>query len=343
MHTEFKVQNNELKKKDFVSDQAVRWCPGCGDYMILSGMQKAFTKLNKAKEDIVVISGIGCSSRLPYYVDTYGIHSLHGRAAAVATGTKLANPSLSVWVVSGDGDSMAIGGNHLIHAARRNVDMNMIIFNNKIYGMTKGQSSPTTPVGKKTKTAPEGSYENPFNIGELVIGAGATFFARVPDNDPALMEEVMMAAYEHKGFSVIEVLQNCVIFTDGIHENITSKDNKEENQLRLEDGKPMIFGKDQKYGLKAEGMKLVKVPVDADKLNDPDLLVHKAGEYEPELHLALSRMKLPLFPLAMGVIRDTVEMPFDEVIHYAIADARERGRYKNVSELFQSGHTWEIE
>lgn len=341
MHTELKV-NNGLVKKDFVSDQDVRWCPGCGDYVILNTLQKALTQINKAKEDIVCISGIGCSSRLPYYMDTYGIHSIHGRAAAVATGVKLANPNLSVWIITGDGDSMAIGGNHLIHAARRNVDMNMIIFNNKIYGMTKGQSSPTTPLGLRTKTAPEGSYEPPFNIGELVIGAGATFFARVPDNDPKLMEEVLLRAEAHKGFAVVEVLQNCVIFTNGIHEEITDRENKDENQLILEKDQTMIFGKEQKYGFKVRGMKLEKIPLDDENITDPELLKHDPSELAPELHMALVRMKLPDFPLAMGVIREVTDISFDVKVHKAITDAKERSTYKNVQELFHSGHTWKI-
>lgn len=334
--------SEELSRKDFVSSQDVRWCPGCGDYVILATMQKAFAKLGKAKENIVCVSGIGCSSRLPYYMDTYGVHSIHGRAAAVATGVKLANPELSVWVITGDGDCMAIGGNHLIHAARRNVDLNMIVFNNKIYGMTKGQSSPTTPLGLKTKTAPRGNYEAPFNIGQLTIGAGATFFARVPDNDPKLMEEVMLQAHEHKGTSIIEVLQNCVIFTNHIHEEITGRDNRDDNQLVLEDGKPMIFGKEQKFGIRVNGMKLEKVQVEDVEQPGPEILVHDAGDHNPELHMALSRMQLPGFPVAMGVIRQTEASPYETDVYHAIAEAERNSSYKSVSDLFHSGNTWEI-
>lgn len=332
----------ELTRKDFVSSQEVRWCPGCGDYVILATMQKAFAKLYRKKENVVCISGIGCSSRLPYYMDTYGVHSIHGRAPAVATGMKLANPELSVWVITGDGDSMAIGGNHLIHAARRNVDLNIIIFNNKIYGMTKGQSSPTTPLGYKTKTAPRGNYEAPFNIGQLAIGAGATFFARVPDNDPRLMEEVLIQAHEHKGTSIIEVLQNCVIFSNHIHEQITGRDTRDENQLVLEHGKPMIFGKEKKFGLRIDGMRLKKVPVNDETGNNPELLVHDARLDDPEVHIALSRLHLPDFPVAMGIIRQVEASPYEIDVYHAIAEAEKTGRYNSVTDLFHSGNTWEI-
>lgn len=335
-----KIKNNTpLTSKDFKSDQVVRWCPGCGDYMILAIMQKAFANMNHAKEKNLSVSGIGCSSRITYYLDTYGIHSIHGRALAVATGAKLANPDLNVWVFTGDGDCMAIGGNHFIHACRRNVDINVIIFNNKIYGMTKGQSSPTTPVGLKTKTSPEGSYENPFNIGEIAIGAGATFFARVPDNNPKLLEDVMMQAYNHKGTSVIEVLQNCVIFTDGIHEQITGRDTKKNNQLNLEHGKPMIFGKDENYGLKIEGMHLKKTVHNNGTGNS---LIHDAEESDNLMHLALAKMQLPDFPVAMGVIRKVKSSPYNESVHSAISSAQDESFINGTDELFRSGNTWEI-
>jgi len=340
MQTDVKVKKNVLTRKDFASDQNVRWCPGCGDYMILANMQKTFAQMDHAKEDFLSVSGIGCSSRITYYLDTYGIHSIHGRAIAVASGAKLANPNLNVWVSTGDGDCMAIGGNHFIHACRRNIDLNIIIFNNKIYGMTKGQSSPTTPEGTKTKTAPEGDYENTFNIGEVALGAGATFFARVPDKDPKLMEQVMMEAYRHKGTSVIEVLQNCVIFTDGIHEQITGKDTKDDNQLILEHGKPMVFGKDQQYGLKLEGMRLKKAPYDA---NDSTFLKHDAHEKDTALQLALAKLELPDFPVSMGVIRKAERPSFDTTVHDRIAVVRERSTFENTSDLFRSGNTWDIE
>lgn len=341
MNTETKKKNGKpLSIKDFKSDRNVKWCPGCGDYMILSMMQKTFTQLDHPKEDIVCISGIGCSSRLPYYLDTYGIHSLHGRAPAVSTGLKLANPDLSVWVVTGDGDSMAIGGNHFIHACRRNLDINIIIFNNKIYGMTKGQSSPTTPLGMKTKTAPYGSYEPPFNIGELAISAGATFFARVPDKSPQLLGDVMMEAYKHKGTSVIEVLQNCVIFTDGIHEKLTDKETKDENQLELKAGEPMVFGKNDEYGIQIDGMKLKKVRLNDE--NSTKTLIHDPSEKETLQHVALAKLQLPDFPVAMGIIRNTESTSFDEKLHHIIEDSQKNSKYKNLKDLFHSGNTWEV-
>jgi len=338
MQTDLK-ENNALTKKDFVSDQAVRWCPGCGDFMILAIMQKAFARMDHAKENFLSVSGIGCSSRITYYLDTYGVHSIHGRAIAVATGAKLANPDLNVWVFTGDGDCMAIGGNHFIHACRRNADLNIIVFNNKIYGMTKGQSSPTTPVGLKTKTAPEGSHENPFNIGEVAIGSGATFFARVPDNNPKLMEEVMLQAYRHQGTSVIEVLQNCVIFTDGIHEQITGRDTKDDNQVLLEHGKPMVFGKEQTFGLKLNGMRLEKSIFE----NGTEAsLIHDAEEDDPSMHLALTRMQLPGHPVAMGVIRKVKAQNYSEKVHQAIAFEKKASPFKSVNDLFHSGNTWII-
>lgn len=330
-----KTKKPPLTRKDFKSDQAVRWCPGCGDHLILATMQNAFAKMDHKKENILSVSGIGCSSRITYYLETYGIHSIHGRAIAVSTGAKLANPDLNVWVFTGDGDSMAIGGNHFIHACRRNIDLNVVIFNNKIYGMTKGQSSPTTPVGMKTKTAPEGSYENPFNIGEIAIGAGATFYARVPDNDLKLLEDVMLQAYHHKGISIIEVLQNCVIFTDGIHEKITGKDTKDENQVVLEHGKPIRFGKENKDGIKINNMRL-------EKTSAENTIVHDAEEADTNLHLSLVRLKLPEFPVATGVIRKVESTPYEKSVHDAIAEVKSKSHFKSVNDLFRSGNTWEI-
>lgn len=336
----------DLSKKDFASDQMVRWCPGCGDFMILNTMQKAFAAMQLPKEKIVCVSGIGCSSRLPYYLETYGIHSIHGRAAATATGVKLSRPELSVWIVTGDGDCMAIGGNHFIHAVRKNIDMNIIIFNNKIYGMTKGQASPTTPEGTKTKTSPEGAFERSFNIGELTIGAHGTFFARVPDTDPKLMESVLIAAEQHKGTSVVEVLQNCVVFTDGIHEQITGKDTSKDNQVVLEDGQPMIYGKDRNKGLTASGLKLKPVTLDENSNGEkePEVLTHNAQRPDPEVHLALVRMQIPEYPVAMGVIRNVTDSSFDDRLHTSIKKHRENTRYNSVSDLFKkSGNTWDVE
>ncbi|MBI9035130.1 MAG: 2-oxoacid:ferredoxin oxidoreductase subunit beta, partial [Bacteroidales bacterium] len=232
----------ELTKDDFASDQMVKWCPGCGDHAILKSVEKVFPQLGYKKENYVVVSGIGCSSRFPYYMNTYGIHSIHGRAAAIASGVKLSNTELSVWIVSGDGDSTAIGGNHFIHCVRRNLDMNYLLFNNQIYGLTKGQFSPTTPKGMVTKTSPHGTIEHPFNPGELVLGAQGTFFARSLDTAPKAMTSIMFEAAKHDGTSVVEILQNCVIFNDKTHKLITDKATRDDNQLHLEQGMPMIFG-----------------------------------------------------------------------------------------------------
>lgn len=339
MHTDVLDKESKLTRQDFVSDQAVRWCPGCGDYMILANMQKAMTQMGTPKENFLSVSGIGCSSRITYYLDTYGIHSIHGRALAVATGAKLANPELNVWVFTGDGDCLAIGGNHFIHACRRNINLNVIVFNNKIYGMTKGQSSPTTPPGIKTKTAPEGSIENTFNIGELAIGSGATFFARVPDNNHKLLEEVMLKANKHTGISVIEVLQNCVIFTDGIHELITGKETKEDNQVHCKHGEPLLFGKEALYGLKLDGMKLKREPYDE---NDPEFLKHDLYEQDSALQLALAKMELPELPVAMGIIRQAEKSSYARVLHENLTRIRESSEFNSVHDLFHSGNTWEV-
>ncbi|TVQ66671.1 MAG: 2-oxoacid:ferredoxin oxidoreductase subunit beta [Balneolaceae bacterium] len=341
MKTDVTAKNRKpLTRKDFASDQAVRWCPGCGDFMILAIMQKAFAQMDHPKEKFLSVSGIGCSSRITYYLDTYGIHSIHGRAIAVATGAKLAKPDLNVWVFTGDGDCMAIGGNHFIHACRRNADLNIVIFNNNIYGMTKGQSSPTTPVGKKTKTSPEGSYENPFNIGEVAIGAGVSFFARVPDNDPLLMEKMMLEAYHHKGTSVIEVLQNCVIFTDGIHEQITGKETKQDNQIVLEEGKPMIFGKENERGLTTSEMRIKTI------LPGPDAgeaMIHNPADDNIPLQMALVKMQIPELPVATGVIRKVDSESYSAYVHKMIAREQQRSEFKTTSDLYHSGNTWEIE
>ena len=340
MLAEVKPHTIAYKRTDFASDQHVRWCPGCGDFMILNTMQKVFANLGRKKEDLVCVSGIGCSSRITYYMDTYGVHSIHGRAIPTSTGLKLANPDLSVWVSTGDGDCMAIGGNHFIHAIRRNIDLNIIIFNNRIYGMTKGQSSPTSPEGIKTKTAPEGTYERPFNIGEVAIGCGASFFARVPDKDYKMLEETMHAACNHKGTSVIEVLQNCVIFTDGIHEQITGKATRDENQVVLKHGEPILFGKEDAYGLILDGMKFKKVK--ASDVSEDQLLKHDMHEEASQYHLALARLQLPDFPVATGIIRNVEDVSFDKRVHSAIEAAQKRTSFKNTSDLFKSGNTWDV-
>ncbi|HOI00131.1 MAG TPA: 2-oxoacid:ferredoxin oxidoreductase subunit beta, partial [Bacteroidales bacterium] len=248
--------NVKLTKEDFVSDQMVKWCPGCGDHAILSSVEKVFPELGIPKENFVVVSGIGCSSRFPYYMNTYGIHGIHGRAAAIASGVKIARPELSVWMITGDGDCMAIGGNHFIHTIRRNIDIKILLFNNKIYGLTKGQFSPTTPLGHVTKTSPQGTFEHPFNPGELVMGSQGTFFARAVDTNPKMMTEIFMIAAQHKGTAVTEIMQNCVIFNNKVHDLITDKATKDDHIIYLEHGKPMLFGKENEKGLRLNNLRL---------------------------------------------------------------------------------------
>ena len=331
-----------LKPKDFGSDQEVKWCPGCGDYAVLNSVKKALSELNIKKEDAAFISGIGCSSRFPYYMDTYGFHTIHGRAAAIATGTKLANPNLSVWVVTGDGDSLAIGGNHFIHVVRRNLNMNLVLFNNEIYGLTKGQYSPTTKRGEVTKSSPHGTIENPFSPGALALGAGGSFYARVPDTNVKLMTKTFIEAENHNGLSFVEVLQNCVIFNDKIHEDITGKETKEDNQLILEHGQPMIFGKERNKGIRLNGLELEVVTVGENGITEDDLLVHDAKMENPVLHQMLAGMKLPEFPIAMGVIRDVQAPVYDDALYAQINEEKEKSAFTSLDELFQSGNTFEV-
>ena len=277
----------KLTKKDFVSDQDIKWCPGCGDYSILNSVQKTFPDLGVAKEDFLVVSGIGCSSRFPYYMNTYGFHSIHGRAPAVASGAKLANPNLSVWLITGDGDAMSIGGNHFIHILRRNVDVNILMFNNRIYGLTKGQYSPTSEVGKLTKSTPAGSLDYPFNPPSLALGAGATFIARSIDKDIKHQGTIYKESREHKGSSFIEVYQNCNIFNDGAFSVLTDRETKLNNVVYLNHGEPMTFGfKDEPKGIILDGFKL-KV-VNLSDYSESDLLVH--DKYDKNLAMLICEM-----------------------------------------------------
>lgn len=329
----------EYTFKDFASDQEIRWCPGCGDYAILRAVQKAMPEIGKKKEDMVFVSGIGCSSRFPYYMNTYGFHSIHGRAPAVATGVKLANPELSVWQITGDGDALAIGGNHFIHAIRRNVNINILLFNNRIYGLTKGQFSPTTDLGHKTKSSPQGTIDNPFNPGELVIGASGRFFARVPDTSPKVMTEIFIAAEKHQGTSVVEIMQNCVIFNDKVFSEYTDKDVRDDNILFVEHGKPMLFGKEGKKGLVLNGFKLEVAVIGENGVTEKDILVHNAYEEDSTLHMMLAKLKMPI---VTGVIRDVKDDTFDLRMKRQIEENAKNSRYKSVNDLLTSGETWEI-
>src|SRR5512137_2089932 len=262
---------NQISPKDFKSDQEVRWCPGCGDHAVLSSVQKALSELGIPREKFAFISGIGCSSRFPYYMNTYGFHGIHGRASAIATGVKTANPELSVWQITGDGDALAIGGNHFIHAIRRNIDVNIILFNNEIYGLTKGQYSPTSNIGLVTKTSPFGTVEEPFSVGELVIGAKGKFFARTLDSNVSLSTQIYIEAAKHKGTSVVEVLQNCVIFNDGIHDGVAGREVRDDRTIILKHGEPMIFGKDNDKGLVLDGLKLKVVKLGENGISEKNL------------------------------------------------------------------------
>ncbi len=331
-----------LTNKDFTSDQEVRWCPGCGDYAILRAMQKTLPKLNRNKEDFVFISGIGCSSRFPYYMDTYGFHSIHGRAPAFATGIKLANPNLSVWQITGDGDALAIGGNHFIHSIRRNIDINILLFNNEIYGLTKGQFSPTSKKGIKTKSNPHGTTDEPFCPSDLAIGAQCSFFARVVDTNPKLMQKIFFESEQHRGTSLIEILQNCVIFNDKTFADITNKEIKDDAQLILEDGEPMIYGTNMNKGIRLNGFNIEAVTIGENGITEDDILIHNAKEPDPTLHSMLARMRPPYFPAALGIIRAVDRPTFDGDITSQIESEKENSEFSDVDDLLKSGNTWEV-
>jgi 2-oxoglutarate ferredoxin oxidoreductase subunit beta len=328
--------------KDFKSENEVRWCAGCGDFAILNAVQRTMAGMGIPREKFAVISGIGCSSRFPYYMSTFGFHTIHGRAAAVASGVKLANPDLSVWVITGDGDAMAIGGNHFIHLIRRNIDLNLILFNNRIYGLTKGQYSPTTDRGFKTKTSPYGTVEDPFVPGQLVIGARGSFFARSIDGNMKLSQSVFEAAEKHKGTSVVEVLQNCVIFNHGIHAEITDPAHRPDRQLILEHGKPMIFGAENNKGLIFKNAKLKVVEIGKNGVTEDDILVHDATEVDPTLHMALINMQLPKMPVVFGVIRSVSDFVYDVEMVAQINQVQQTRKISCVDELLRSGNTWEV-
>lgn len=335
--------NPVLTKEDFMSDQMVKWCPGCGDHAILSSFQKVLPQVGVRKEDVVVVSGIGCSSRFPYYVKTYGFHGIHGRAAALASGIKIANPELMVWMVTGDGDSLAIGGNHFIHVLRRNLDINIMLFNNMIYGLTKGQYSPTTPSGFKTKSSPQGTIEHPFNVGELAIGAQGTFFARTVDTNPKMMTEVMLEASKHSGTSLIEIMQNCVIFNDKIHAPFTSRETRDDNQIYLQHGQPMLFGKDNEKGIILRGTRLEVAKLGENGITEKDILVHDKFQWESGIHVLLATMAPPEYPVALGVIRSISDFTYDGKMEQIIEEEMANNKIKTVDDLLNSGKTWEIE
>jgi 2-oxoglutarate/2-oxoacid ferredoxin oxidoreductase subunit beta len=328
--------------KDFKSDQEVRWCPGCGDHAILNSVQKALAELGIPREKFAFISGIGCSSRMPYYMNTYGFHTIHGRAAAIASGVKVANPDLSVWEITGDGDALAIGGNHFIHVIRRNIDINLILFNNEIYGLTKGQYSPTSHKGINTKTSPYGTVEEPFQVGELVIGAKGKFFARTVDANVNLSTEIYIEAAKHQGTSVVEVLQNCVIFNDGIHDEVLGKEVRDDRTIVLKHGEPMVFGKEKDKGLILDGLRLKVVKIGENGITIDKILVHDAQESNPGIQYMLANMKYPEYPVALGVIRSVPSYTYDQAVANQIEKVKETSPIRCMDDLLNSGSTWEV-
>ena len=327
-------------RKDFTSDQAVRWCPGCGDYAILAQTQKVFPDLGRKKEDFVFISGIGCSSRFPYYMDTYGFHTIHGRAPAIASGVKISRPDLSVWVVTGDGDGLSIGGNHTIHMLRRNLDMNVMLFNNRIYGLTKGQYSPTSEVGKVTKSTPMGSLDIPFNPLSLALGAGSTFIARTIDKETKHLQEMITESYKHKGTSFMEIYQNCNIFNDGAFSSLTDRDTKADTVLWLEDGQPLVFGSEKSKGIRLDGNKPVVVEI-GDKWSTEDLLVHDKSDYVIASLLA-NMTYLPDFPDPVGIFYSIQSPTYEDMLSDQISDAVKNKPKSSVQDILNSGDTWTV-
>jgi 2-oxoglutarate ferredoxin oxidoreductase subunit beta len=331
----------KLTRKDFASDQEVRWCPGCGDYSILAQTQKTMPDFGVPKEKIVFISGIGCSGRLPYYMNTFGFHSIHGRAPAIATGLKAARPDLMVWVVTGDGDALSIGGNHVLHAMRRNVDIKLVMFNNRIYGLTKGQASPTSEIGKKTKSSPDGTIDHPVVPLSIALAADATFVARSVDTQTEHMQTTLNAAGRHTGSAVIEVLQNCNIFNDGAWRDFTDRDVRDDRMLFLEDGQPMVFGKNRDKGIRLRGLQPEVVEL-GNGLTEQNLLVHDAHAEDPFLAFILSRMWWPDFPVPVGILRDVTRPTHSELLSDQVDAAIAKRGAGDLPALLRAGDTWTV-
>jgi len=327
-------------RQDFTSDQAVRWCPGCGDYAILAQTQKVFPDLGVNKEKFVFISGIGCSSRFPYYMDTYGFHTIHGRAPAIASGVKLANPDLSVWVVTGDGDGLSIGGNHTIHLLRRNLDINVMLFNNRIYGLTKGQYSPTSEIGKVTKSTPMGSLDRPFNPLTLALGAGATFVSRTIDKETKHLQEMITKSHSHKGTSFMEIYQNCNIFNDGAFSQLTDRDSKLDSVLWLENNSPMIFGVEKNKGIRLDG-NIPKVVEIGKKWSVDDVLVHDESDYV--IASLLSNMTYNEdFPDPIGVLYAVEDTTYEDMMMDQINEAAKKKDKGTIQDIINAGDTWVV-
>ena len=331
----------ELGRKDFVTSNDVRWCPGCGDYAILNSLQRTFPELGVPRENFVIISGIGCSSRFPFYMNTYGFHTIHGRAPTVATGVKVANPDLSVWIVTGDGDGLSIGGNHLLHLLRRNVNVTVLLFNNRIYGLTKGQYSPTSPVGTTTKTTPLGSIDHPINPLVFALGAEATFVARTVDNNVKHMVEVFTAAHEHQGVSFVEILQNCVIFNDATWDPVYGKTNRDDQMLTLQAGEPLLFGKDKAKGIRING--LTPEVVDAATAAPGEILTHQPDQQSPLYSQMLASLGQPDFPTPIGILRQIQRPTYESLIHDQVEASKARRGTGTWKELLHGNSTWTVE
>lgn len=336
------METTAFTPADFKSDQPVRWCPGCGDHAILNSLHKAMAALGVAPHKTAVISGIGCSSRLPYYMNTYGFHTIHGRGAAIATGFKVANPEMTVWQISGDGDGLAIGGNHFIHAVRRNIDINMLLFNNKIYGLTKGQYSPTSDRGFVSKSSPYGTTEDPFIPAELVFGARGNFFARSIDVELQISQEVLLAAARHHGTSVVEILQNCVIYNNGIHSRITDREYRADRTIHLVHGEKMLFGKNNEKGLVRDGFLLKAVEIGKDGYTMDDVLVHDAHTPTNFLHQQLAMMDGTDLPLAIGVIRDVDSLTYNDEVDRQVETVRAAHGFDSLRSMILAGETWQV-
>ncbi|MCH7763841.1 MAG: 2-oxoacid:ferredoxin oxidoreductase subunit beta [Candidatus Marinimicrobia bacterium] len=334
------IETKKYTRMDFVSDQAVRWCPGCGDYAVLSQTQKVFPDLNIDKENIVFISGIGCSSRFPYYMNTFGFHTIHGRATAIASGVKIANPKLSVWVVTGDGDGLSIGGNHTIHLLRRNLDINVLLFNNRIYGLTKGQYSPTSEVGKITKSTPLGSLDRPFNPVALALGADATFVARTIDRETKHLQSMIVRSYKHKGTSFLEIYQNCLIFNDGAFAPMTDKATKADKVLWLENEQPLLFGPEKNKGIRLDGYVPEIIELNGQYSVD-DVLVHNEKDYVIASMLANFTYQEE-FPDPIGVLYAIDAPVYDDMVEQQVNKAVETRGAGSIQELLNSGDTWDV-
>ena len=333
---------NQYTAQDFKKGQP-RWCPGCGDHFFLASLQKAMAELGVPPYETAVISGIGCSSRLPYYANTYAMQTIHGRAAAIATGLKVVNPKLTIWQVSGDGDGLAIGGNHFIHTMRRNIDINMILLNNRIYGLTKGQYSPTSPRGFVSKSSPYGTVEDPFRPAELCFGARGNFFARAVATDSQRIVDIMKAAYHHKGAAVCEILQNCVIFNNGAYDPVYTREGRKKNTIYVEDGKPLVFGENNQYGLVQEGFGLKVVEIGKDGYTLEDVLIHDSHNPDNTLQLKLAMMSNENgFPVALGVIRDVQAPTYDEAVSRQIEEVKAMKPYHSFAEMLETNDIWEV-